>query len=170
MNLTDYLQSERSACFDVFMNDRFVASTELGKIFGPLIWDGGQWSREVPRLEELQRDKIWNRATIESEQACLRFPSLLVVCGKSEVDDDLLIPPLPETLWTTRPAPLAVEVLYKYLFESDSLPVNAPRRSWAERQEVKMVTTALNQERGVAPRSRGTHWRGRKFKNVTGER
>ena len=110
---TDYLQSERSACFDVFMNDRIVASTELGKIFGPLVWDGGQWSRDVPRLEEVQRDEIWSRATIESEQACLRSPSLLVVCGKSEVDDDLLIPPLPETLWTTRPAPLAVEVLYK---------------------------------------------------------
>ena len=47
MILTDYLQSERSACFDVFMNDRFVASTELAKIFGPLVWDGGQWSREV---------------------------------------------------------------------------------------------------------------------------
>ena len=147
-----------------------MASTELEKIFGPLVWDGGQWSREVPRLEEVQRDEIWNRATIESEQACLRFPSLLVVCGESEVDDDLLIPPLPETLWTTRPAPLAVEVLYKYLFETDSLPVNAPRRSWAERQDVKMVTTALNQERGVAPRSRGTRGRGRKFKNVAGER
>ena len=170
MILTDYLQSERSACFDVFMNDRFVASTKLGKIFGPLVWDGGQWSREVPRLEEVQRDEIWNRATIESEQACLRFLSLLVVCGKSEVDEGSLIPPLPETLWTTRPAPLAVEVLYKYLFETDSLPVNAPRRSWAERQDVKMVTTALNQERGVAPRSRGTRGRGRKFKNLTGER
>ena len=155
MILTDYLQSERSACFDVFMNDRFVASTELGKVFGPVVWDGGQWSREVPQLEEDQHDKIWNRATIESEQACLRFPSLLVVCGKSEVNDDLLIPPLPETLWTTRPALLSV---------------NAPRRSWAERQDVKMVTTALNQERGVAPRNRGTGGRGRKFKNVTGER
>ena len=152
------------------MNDQFVASTELGKIFGPLVWDGGQCSREVPRLEEVQRDEIWNRATIESQQACLHFPSLLVVCGKSEVDDDLLMPPLSETLWTTRPAPLAVEVLYKYLFETDSLPVNAPRRSSAERQDVKMVTTALSQERGVAPRSRGTRGRGRKFNNVTGER
>ena len=99
MILTDYLQSERSACFDVFMNDRFVASTELGKVFGRLVWDGGQWSREVPQLEEVQRDEIWNRATIESEQACLHFPSLLVGYGKSEVNDDLLIPPLPEALW-----------------------------------------------------------------------
>ena len=86
------------------------------------------------------------------------------------MDDDLLIPPLREALWTTWPAPLAVEVLYKYLFEAERLPVNAPRRSWAERRDVKMFTTALNQERGVASRNKGTRGRGRKFKNVTGER
>ena len=170
MILTDYLQSERSASFHVFMNDRFVASTELGNVFGHLVWDGSQLSREVSRLEEVQRDEIWNPATIKSEQACLRFLSLLIVYGKSEVDDDLLIPLLPEALWTTRPAPLAVELLYKYLFETDRLPVNAPRISWAERQDVKMVTTALNQERGVVPRNRRARDRRRKFKNVTGER